>query len=91
MLKKTEYIELETIRDKIVDNTAESNDLLKFLDLMLKSDKKSEVNDYIHNAGINNIDNLKENIKEQTINKNIIKGLAVLGSAVLLIYILNKK
>lgn len=91
MLLKKEYTELEKIRDKIVDNNFKPQEILKFLDLLIKSGREVEINNYLISSGFNDINSFKKSLKKDIISNNIIKGIAILGSAILLNYILGKK
>ncbi|CAC9612450.1 hypothetical protein [uncultured Gammaproteobacteria bacterium] len=88
-----EYEELEKAQKKLTNNTATFNEIQRFLDLMDKSGNKAEVSSYIKNIGINSMDELKASLNnnDRERNEDIIKGLAIVGGAVLVAWLLTRK
>ncbi|CAC9550298.1 hypothetical protein [uncultured Gammaproteobacteria bacterium] len=88
-----EYEELEKAQKKLTNNTVTFNEIQRFLDLMDKSGNKAEVSSYIKNIGINSMDELKASLNnnDRERNEDIIKGLAIVGGAVLVAWLLTRK
>ncbi len=50
-----------------------------------------EMLDYAKNLGFTSIDDFKEELNNKVSNENLIKGLAVVGGAILVAWLLTKK
>jgi hypothetical protein len=90
-LSKREYRELGIIQKRLANNSATSNDVKTFLNLMNKSGNEMEMSSYIENVGFSSIGDFKEELNNKASNENLIKGLAVVGGAVLVAWLLTKK
>lgn len=86
-----DYKRLEMIQKKLVDKTATGDEMQEFLELMVKSGNELEMSNYTKNIGFDSMDEVKKHLNNKAENKNLIIGLAVIGGAVLLAWILTKK
>ncbi|OIR24749.1 hypothetical protein [Bathymodiolus thermophilus thioautotrophic gill symbiont] len=86
-----EYKELEEAQKKLTTNTATFDEIQRFLDLMEKSGNKTEMSDYMKNIGFNSMDEFKASLNNKKKNEDLVKGLAIVGGAVLVAWLLTRK
>lgn len=89
-LLKKEYKNLEIIQKKLINKTATNNEMQEFLELLEKSGNQAEVSQYVKSIGFNSMDKFKKHLNNKVENENFITGLAVIGGAVLLAWILTR-
>lgn len=86
-----EYKELEVMQKKLINDTATPVEINKFLSLINKSGNEEEILNYSQKIGFNSIDKFKEDLIHKNKNKDLINGLAFIGGAILIAWILTRK
>ena len=84
------YIELETIKNKIDLGSASLKEKQRFLELLEHFDRDSII-EYVNSIGFSSLEEFKATINKQKANSDLLIGLCVLGGAILLAYLVNKK
>lgn len=90
-LTPKEYQELENIKNKMEQGRAKSKEMQYYLDLIIKSGNEQEIHNYICNIGFDSVNEFKQHLNQKSENEDFVKGLAVVGGAVLLVWLLTKK
>ena len=84
------YIELETIKNKIDLGRASLKEKQRFLALIEQYDSAS-ITEYVNSIGFSSLKEFKAKINKQKANSDLLIGLCILGGAILLAYLVNKK
>lgn len=85
-----DYKRIEYIQKKLVEETATNNEVQEFLELIKKSGNEAEMSDYVKNIGFNSLNEFKQRLNQKNKNEDFIKGLAVIGGAILLSWLLTR-
>lgn len=89
-LLQREYKKLEIIQRKLINKTATNSEMQEFLKLLEKSGNQDEILRYVNNIGFKSMDSFEKHLNNKTENENFITGLAVIGGAVLLAWLLTR-
>ncbi|SMN15686.1 hypothetical protein CRYPA_1711 [uncultured Candidatus Thioglobus sp.] len=89
-LSKTECKYLEKIQEKIILNTATTNEMQSFLSLIVKSDNELEMLNYMETIGLNSIKEIQDQLNKNNKDENLTTGLVIAGGAILLALLLSR-
>jgi dihydrofolate reductase len=89
-LLKREYAQLEKIQNKIILDTATSEEMTAFLNLIVKSGNESEMLNYMSVIGFDSIEAVQRQLNKKQKDENLKTGLVIAGGAILLALLFSK-
>jgi dihydrofolate reductase len=89
-LLKKEYAQLEKIQNKIILDTATSEEMTAFLNLIVKSGNGSEMLNYMSVIGFDSIEAVQRQLNKKQKDENLKTGLVIAGGAILLALLFSK-
>ena len=92
-LTPEQYEELKAIKKKMEQGTAKPKEMKKLLKFTASSDitTQNELEKYIKSTGFESIEKFENHLNREIENENTVNGLAVIGGAALLVWLLTRK